>query len=319
MKYSILLIIVITLASCSNNKLSYNSPVENENIEDIFLGINTKITGSILLENNDFPVNIIYVVYSQGKIVYRNVCEENGSFEINNLNTGSYKIEFLYVGYGKKIIEDITVTENNAIDLGIITLEKNKDETLPTIVKKPVIYIYPKEKIDVNVKIEFKGELTHTYPKYIESGWQVTAFPDGKLLGSNGKEYYALFWEGNPTYKINPKNGNLVSGEQTVTFLENSLEILGLNYKEANEFIMFWLPQLENNPYNFIHFSTDEYEESAKLEIKPKPETLIRIMMVVVPLSEPIEFEIQDILKLQKKRKGYTVVEWGGVINNFFP
>lgn len=320
MKYPILIFITIFLASCANNNnLSYNTPIENENLEYFSFDHNTKIIGSIIDENSDLQLNVLFYVYHQDKVIYGSLCNENGFFEINNLNIGNYKIEFSNIGYEKKIIENINVTENNTIDLGEIILKKRKEEIKSIVVKKPIIYIYPEEKIEVNVKIEFKGELTHTYPKYTESGWQVTAFPDGKLVDLRGKEYYALFWEGNPTNKINPKNGNLVSGEQTVIFLENSLEVLGLNYKEANEFIMYWLPQLENNPYNFIHFSTDEYEESAKLEIKPKPETLIRIMMVVVPLSEPIDYEIQDISKLQKKRKGYTVVEWGGVVNNFLP
>ena len=77
---------------------------------------------------------------------------------------------------------------------------------------------------------------------------------------------------------------------------------------------------MENNPYNFIHFSGSEYENIAELSITPKPETLIRIMMLTQALNSKIEFPVQDLSLLKKTRKGYTVVEWGGsVIQNIIP
>lgn len=74
---------------------------------------------------------------------------------------------------------------------------------------------------------------------------------------------------------------------------------------------MYWLPVLEKNPYNLIHFATDEYEQMAKLNIQPKPETLIRVMMVYQPLVQPIDIPQQNLNALQKERTGFTVVEWG--------
>ena len=69
---------------------------------------------------------------------------------------------------------------------------------------------------------------------------------------------------------------------------------------------------MENNPYNLIHFSTTQYEEMAKLNITPNPETLIRVMMVFKPLDNPIKIKKQNLNSMSKKRKGFTVVEWGG-------
>ncbi len=176
---------------------------------------------------------------------------------------------------------------------------------------KPIIYLYPEKEMLVDVQLDLKGELTHTYPKY-NKGWQVKASPDGTLLDKEGKEYYALYWEGNNHEQFQVSEGFVVPGEKTAAFLETSLEILGLNRREANEFIVFWLPILEQNPYNLIHFSSDEYTEMAQLKITPQPETLIRVMMVYKPLQSPIEIPQQDLAKLAKKRKGFTVVEWGG-------
>ena len=108
----------------------------------------------------------------------------------------------------------------------------------------------------------------------------------------------------------------MIPGDQTVAFLEEKLRLLGLNRREANEFIMFWMPQMENNAYNLIHFASTDYEEHAALNITPAPETTIRIMMLTKPLEERIDFPLQDITPLQKERKGFTIVEWGGTVMN---
>ncbi|MEZ4922688.1 MAG: hypothetical protein R2780_05905 [Crocinitomicaceae bacterium] len=178
-------------------------------------------------------------------------------------------------------------------------------------VAKPIIYLYPEKDMIVNVELAFDGSLTHTYPKYNE-GWKVLAKTDGTLYDDKGKEYYALYWEGDNRKDFTINEGFVVPGNQTAEFLEKSLEIMGLSRREANEFIVYWLPQLENNAYNLIHFSTDEYEEMAKLKITPKPETLIRVMMVYEPLDTSVDIRMQDLSKLKKDRKGFTVVEWGG-------
>ena len=46
---------------------------------------------------------------------------------------------------------------------------------------KPVIYLYPREEQEVTVKLDYKGDLTVTYPEY-KDGWNVIASPDGTLI-----------------------------------------------------------------------------------------------------------------------------------------
>lgn len=178
-------------------------------------------------------------------------------------------------------------------------------------VAKPILYFYPEDTTELVVKLNFEGRLTHTYPKY-EDKWNVTAHPDGTLFDKNGQEYYALYWEGENDRPFTLNEGAVMKGENTIAFLEESLETLGLNRREANEFIMYWLPRMENNAYNLIHFSTDEYAAMAPLDIDPKPETLIRVMMVFQPLETPLAIPEQDLKPLGKLRSGFTVVEWGG-------
>jgi len=177
-------------------------------------------------------------------------------------------------------------------------------------IMKPVLYLYPEQTMDINIQVDLlDGKLIHTYPKY-DNNWQVTAQIDGTLHDENGQEYYALYWEGDSEYQYDLSTGFVIEGSQTQSFLEEKLHLLGLNAKERNEFIIFWLPILENNPYNLIHFSQEEYREQAQLNIGPQPETLIRIMMVYQPLEQAISIPSQQLEKVE--RRGFTVVEWGG-------
>ena len=176
---------------------------------------------------------------------------------------------------------------------------------------KPVIYIYPTENIDVSVILSNPKDLTTTYPKYNDE-WRVKALTDGTLIDNNNKKYYALYWESESNKKNGIKEeGFVVKGEDTASFLEEKLEILGLNYKEANEFIMYWLPKLENNKYNYIRFQTmDEINNNMGLDINPKPDTLIRVRMEYKSLDKKIKVKEQKLTRIN--RQGYTVVEWGG-------
>ena len=178
-------------------------------------------------------------------------------------------------------------------------------------VKKPVIYIYPEKEQEVEVKLLNDNRLLHSYPKY-ENSWKVVASPDGNLKEKNkNRNYYALYYESKSKNIKETEEGFIVEKENITKFLEEKLEILGLNEKEQEEFIIYWLPRLEQNKYVYIRFANkEEIEENMKLEINPKPKTLIRVMMVWKGLEEKKEVKEQKLEKV--KRKGYTIVEWGG-------
>lgn len=175
--------------------------------------------------------------------------------------------------------------------------------------RKPVIYLYPEEEMKVSVKLDYAGELTATYPAY-ENGWVVTAQPDGTLEDETGREYYCLFWEGISDTEYDFSTGFVVPGEKTAAFLEDALAQLGLTAKEANEFIIYWLPKMEHNPYNLISFQNKVYTDNAALSITPAPDSVLRVFMAWKPLEEPVEIEPQVFESFE--RTGFTVVEWGG-------
>ena len=195
--------------------------------------------------------------------------------------------------------------------LGIVLLFTGGLMQLFTRFAKPIIYIYPEKEQVVNVKLGKKENITCSYPKY-EDGWKVVAKPNGDLVDcKTGRNLYALYWEGKGISKSNYKEGFIIKGEDTIKFLEEKLEILGLNEREAEEFIVYWLPELEGNKYNYIRFKTmEEINENMPLEIEPKPDTIIRVMMEYKSVLIPFEVEEQ---KLETpERNGFTVVEWGG-------
>lgn len=178
------------------------------------------------------------------------------------------------------------------------------------LAEKPVIYLYPEADTVINIQLDFSGKLTSTYPEY-RNGWTVIAKPDGTLVDpETGREYYCLFWEGVTDTQYDMSTGFVVAGEDTRGFLENALSQMGLTAKEANEFIIYWLPQMESNPYNLISFQQEAYTASAELTITPAPDSVLRVFMTWRPLEEPVEVEPQNFIVFE--RNGFVVVEWGG-------
>lgn len=175
--------------------------------------------------------------------------------------------------------------------------------------RKPVIYLYPEEEAQVTVNLDFDGKLTSTYPAYGD-GWTVTARPDGTLTDENGREYYCLFWEGISPREYDFSSGFCVAGADTAAFLEDALAQLGLTQREANEFIIYWLPRMEGNAYNLISFQGAAYTDGAQLDIDPAPDTLIRVFMAWRRLDQPEQIMPQELKPVE--RTGFTVVEWGG-------
>lgn len=176
--------------------------------------------------------------------------------------------------------------------------------------EKPVIYLYPEQAQEVLVQLELDGEFTCTYPEY-DNGWKVKAYPDGTLRDQvTGKEYNYLFWEGTSETEYDLSRGFVVEGKDTAGFLEEKLAYLGLNEKERNEFIVYWLPRMEDNKYNLITFQGKAYTEHAKLKISPEPDSILRVFMVYKPLDKAIDIPEQELEPFE--REGFTVIEWGG-------
>lgn len=180
---------------------------------------------------------------------------------------------------------------------------------------KPVIYLYPTETTTVSVKVAPAGGFSVTEPAYNDS-WQVEAKPNGELRNlADNKIYPYLFWEGRALDYQRPVEGFVVAKNAVENFLTSKLAILGLNQKEAGEFMEYWLPRMQSKSYYFITFVPQaDFERLAPLSVQPRPDTTIRVFMDYQGLEKPIKVRQQRIKT--PIRRGFTVVEWGGALHN---
>jgi len=177
---------------------------------------------------------------------------------------------------------------------------------------KPVLYLYPEQAEKVTVTFEHPENLLTTYPKY-KSGWKVTAGPDGSLYDSNEKYYYALYWDEKNIPKEKFTEGFFVTKENAIEFLETTLTQIGLTRREQNEFIMYWLPILEQNKKSIVNYTlTEERQEENELMITPKPDSLLRVAINIKKVDKEVKIEEQELPHFT--REGFTAVEWGGTI-----
>lgn len=182
---------------------------------------------------------------------------------------------------------------------------------------KPVLYLYPEAETELSVSFAHPESLTTVYPAYPANGWHVVAQPDGTLRTvTDGtvseRTYYALYWEEAGAAPCGFSAGFCVAKEDSAAFLEDSLAALGFTDREANECILYWLPILEKSPYNLVSFELTESREAYNaLRIFPKPDSLLRVALHILPITEPTEIEAQPLPRLD--RHGFTAVEWGGV------
>ena len=180
----------------------------------------------------------------------------------------------------------------------------------------PIIYLYDDLEREATVKLDLNGQLTCTYPLYNEeTGWIVKTSSNGVLTDRNGRQYEYLYWEADVDMDPDLSKGFCVRGEDSAAFLEKALSDLGLTDIEANAFIMYWLPQLEENEYNIISFQSEAYENVAKLDVDPLPDTVVRVNMLFCGSDEYVEMEEQDLSEMNpsvSEREGFVLVEWGG-------
>ena len=177
---------------------------------------------------------------------------------------------------------------------------------------KPILYLYPEEDIDVKVKFGNEKVLKTTYPKY-DKEWNVHVKSDGSIIDKNGRNYYALYWDEDNDLDEDFKNGFYVKSDDSFKFLEEKLNEIGLTEREANEFIMYWLPIMQENGNNLVRFEfTKEREKENKLIIEPKPDSMLRVGIIIKKVDKKVKIKEQKLEHFD--RVGFSVVEWGGTI-----
>jgi len=202
---------------------------------------------------------------------------------------------------------------------------------------KPVIYLYPEKPTKLIVKIEPQdGYLTVSDPPYDpETGWEIIAYPDGKIQHLAGprragtsevEEYPYLYYESEVKgYEI-PEEGFVVAKNKLGNLFKEVLPKLGLNTNEAADFSEYWLGRFDEikKPYVFVTFiPTEQIDRVDPISIflpNPSgaqhylPDTKIRVRAYFKPLEKLIDIKPQTLPDL-KQRKGFIMSEWGGILD----
>ncbi|MBN1275351.1 hypothetical protein JXA12_03595, partial [Candidatus Woesearchaeota archaeon] len=180
----------------------------------------------------------------------------------------------------------------------------------PSGVKKPAIYLYPTETSEIEVKVDVNGFITKAEPNYL-TGWKVTAEKNGLI----NNEYDYLFYEAQLRSLQLPKEGWIVDYSNIDNWFDETLPLLGLKDKEITQFKEYWIEELAEANYYEIRLLQDQFlKENMNLIINPKPDTMIRLNFYFKPHSNKIEIEEPTIET--PERTGFTVVEWGGLLDN---
>ncbi len=186
---------------------------------------------------------------------------------------------------------------------------------------KPVIYLFPAvplENATVSVHLVPQWAFTHIYPiadTTLVDGkqsvaWSVSAAVDGTLIEKDSnRELSYLFWEAasSPTVPESPPltpdgRGNfplehfdpafptlaphsptavLLSFNDLLPYLDETLKSLTLHTSARNDFITYWLPKLSKQPYVALRFLPQAvYERAAQLEVTPAPDVVTRVFML---------------------------------------
>ena len=177
-------------------------------------------------------------------------------------------------------------------------------------VAKPILYLYPKKTTNVTVTFEHPELLETTYPKF-NNKWSVKAHSNGDLYDSNNKYYYGLYWDEKKVHEVDFSTGYYVEDKDAIEFLEEKLDYIGLNRREANEFITYWLPKLEKNKKSLVYFElTEERNSYNKININPKPDTLLRVVIHIKKVDKKVDIKKESLT--HTARRGFVAVEWGG-------
>lgn len=184
------------------------------------------------------------------------------------------------------------------------------------MVEKPVIYLYSEHEVPFSLKVNTEAAIQFTYPAY-DGGWKGSSSPDGTIR-MNGTTYPYLFWDAalnSEKLHLNWYNADVIEGSQVVTYLESQLDRIGFNAKEKADFITYWGPRMQQQPYAEILWLQDEnIHPIASLEMSPAFK-INRIYLVFrgsdLPVEQTLQLHVPQLKPLD--RSGNYLVEWGGM------
>ncbi len=222
----------------------------------------------------------------------------NGKFVID-IPIGDYIFSFTDSD-GSQYDEPVSI-DSNYIDIRVSAMAQDY---------KPNIYLYPEEKMDISLSLEFPqgGFVTKSIPEYGD-GWNVTVEPDGTING----EYGYLFYEAQHPDFYQYKTGWTVKKDNLEKFFRENLARYGFKGKEVEDFIEWWIPRLNESCYDIYPQTADEIDKLIKINISKTPDSVQRLFYVIKKDDTCRDFLAKPEIK-SFERKGFSLLEWGVVL-----
>jgi len=240
-------------------------------------------------------------------LVFEN-CSENASSYVWDFGDSTNSIEenptHYYISGGVYIVS-LTASNSTSSDTFIDTILVNW-----TTVKKPNIYLYPQEDIDIHVSLEFPkgGEVIESVPIY-NNGWYVHVDNKGKI----DNKYDYLFYEAIQPDVWQYDKGWCIERELLLEFFQTNLQGYNFTEEEISDFIDYWIPRLiDYDFYNIYPQEGNIIEKVIKINLSIQPKNINRLFYVVIGKMEYEQLEASSINTFY--RNGFTVTEWGVIL-----
>jgi len=171
-------------------------------------------------------------------------------------------------------------------------------------VDAPNIYLYPEAPTATRVRLPRVGDLTATDPEYPRGGWDVLAFPDGRLDTVEGERDYLFYEMRMPASEFQRDEGWCVEGHLAQASIEIAMEEMGFLDNEIADFAEFWDVEFPWAPMLTVY---PQIETLPWLGINPAPDHLLRAWFVVRRGCHEAESLVLPVVP----RTGYHAAEWG--------
>jgi|GEM_PF-1389842 len=182
-------------------------------------------------------------------------------------------------------------------------------------VDSPIIYFYSKKNLVISAKV--RGDLISPSVERNSNGyWNIVASPNGTLTTLDGKKYRYIPYEFLRSDFKRPDKGSVIEGSKLEEYLKNDLwKKLGLTDSEINDYWQDTKPRVRPAPHYFVSLiARSEIDRVLPMEVNPKPDTIIRNMTYILPLSQSPSMSIiplEEEKLIAPEREGFTVLENG--------
>lgn len=222
----------------------------------------------------------------------------SGRFE-SELAAGDYAVRLLEQCYG---CTAFSVTDGDCAEVELQYYE-------PSYADAPNVYIYPEQLTGVRVRVAGADRITASDPLYPRGGWTALAWPDGRLLTSEGTRDFLFYETALPDRYYQFSEGWCADGQHAQLSIEDAMVHYGFLDDEIADFSEFWDPVFPESGQVTVY---PQVSDLPGLRIEPRPDHTLRVWFVVEPGCHAVtEPTIEEAI-----RQGFHAAEWGVVLDS---